>query len=839
MKIKTIALIGTAICCSLIGTAQNAPAPKQSPRQLPAKRTTQKVKIDGNLDDAAWKDAAIANGLIEFRPKVGAPEDSATRSETYLMYDDEGIYFGGYLYERTKDSIASELTGRDGFGNNDFIGIIFDTYKDNLNGFEYFITPLNEQMDSKVSPPGANSENGGEDFSWNAVWQSGAVIHDDGWSFEMFLPYSAIRFGSKKVQDWGLNITRRRQKTGQQYMWNPIDPNVNGFLTQEGFWTGITNIKSPLRLQFSPYFSTYINHFPSNQAGVKNWSSQINGGLDVKYGITPAFTLDATLIPDFGQVQSDNQVLNLTPFEVQFNENRSFFTEGTELFGKGNLFYSRRIGTSTPIHYYDVYSAIGTNENVLKNPSEAKLINASKISGRTQKGLGIGVLNAITKPQHATIENTVSKEQRKVETDPLTNYNVFVLDKTLKYNSSVSLINTNVWRSGKDYDANVTAALFDFNDKKNMFNVGGKAAVSNLIGYEANGKTSTGYSQSLYFGKTSGRFNFNISQDLTDKKFNSNDLGYFTNNNFLDHSFFMGYKWIEPKGIYNRIFLNFNGQFSKLFKPIGTIDQQYQRSQLNFNFNMQSKKLWWAGAFMSMSFRENDFYEPRWEGHFFRRGPSLLFGSFFESNEAKKYSVSPEVIVRTFFNFYNGFSYRLSLRQSYRFNSKFSIAHRFSTNPRLNNIGYSYSDNSNEIIFARRNVNAVENILSAKYNFTNKMGITFRARHYLSTVDNKDFYTLQNDGKLNTNTSFNKNTNRNVNFFNIDMVYTWQFAPGSFINIVWKNSIVDSKELVEKSYFKNFSNTIEVDQNNNLSLKVIYFLDYLQLKSQKKKKVNP
>lgn len=838
MKIKIFVVLGIVICCSLISTAQNVTAPKQPPRQLLAKRTIQKVKIDGILDDAAWKDAAIANGFIEFRPKVGAPEDSANRSETYLMYDDEGIYFGGYLYERTKDSIASELTGRDGFGNNDFIGIIFDTYKDNLNGFEYFITPLNEQMDAKVSPAGTNSENGGEDFSWNAVWQSGAVIHNDGWSFEMFLPYAAIRFGSKKVQDWGLNITRRRQKTGQQYMWNPIDPNVNGFLTQEGFWTGITNIKSPLRLQFSPYFSTYVNHFPSNQPGVKNWSSQVNGGLDVKYGITPAFTLDATLIPDFGQVQSDNQVLNLTPFEVQFNENRSFFTEGTELFSKGNLFYSRRIGTSTPIHYYDVYNAIGANENVLKNPGEAKLINASKISGRTQKGLGIGLLNAITKPQYATIENTVSKEQRKIETEPLTNYNVFVLDKTLKYNSSVSLINTSVWRSGKDYDANVTAALFDFNDKKNMFNIGGKAAISNLIGYDVNGKTSTGYSQSLYFGKTSGRFNFNISQDLTDKKFNSNDLGYFTNNNFLDHSFFMGYRWIEPKGIYNRIFINMNGYFSKLFKPIGTIDQKYQRSQLNLNFNMQSKKLWWAGAFMSISFRENDFYEPRWEGQFFRRGTSLLFGSFFESNEAKKYSVSPEVVVRTFFDFYNGFSYRLLLRQNYRFNSKFSIAHRFSTNPRFNNIGYTYSDNSNEIIFARRTVNAVENILSAKYNFTNKMGVTFRARHYLSTVDNKDFYTLRSDGKLNANTAFNKNTNRNVNFFNIDMVYTWQFAPGSFINIVWKNSVVDSKEVVERSYFKNFGNTMEVDQNNNLSLKVIYFLDYLQLKNLKKKKVN-
>lgn len=829
MKFKTIVSLGIAVCYYLNSTAQTVPVPKQ----LPAKRTIQKVKIDGNLDDAAWKDAALANGLIEFRPKVGAPEDAATRSETYLMYDDEGIYFGGYLYERTKDSIATELRGRDGFGNNDFIGIIFDTYKDNLNGFEYFITPLNEQMDAKQSP---NTNGNSEDFSWNAVWQSGAVIHDDGWSFEMFLPYSAIRFGSKDVQDWGLNITRRRQKTGQQYMWNPIDPNVNGLLTQEGYWMGVTNIKPPLRLQFSPYFSVYANHYPANQTGIKNWTSQVNGGLDVKYGISPSFTLDATLIPDFGQVQSDNQVLNLTPFEVQFNENRSFFTEGTELFGKGNLFYSRRIGTSTPIHYYDAYNAAGTNERVVKNPGESKLINASKISGRTQKGFGIGVLNAITKPQYAIIENMVSKEQRKIETDPFTNYNVLVLDKTLKNNSSVSLVNTNVWRSGKDYDANVTAALFDFNDKRNMWNVGGKSALSNLIGYEATGKTKTGYSQMVYFGKTSGRLNFNIWQELTDTKFTSNDLGYFTNNNFLDHGTRVSYNWTVPKGIYNRININVNGRFSKLFSRIDGLAQQYQQARINFNFNMQSKKLWWVGNFMSLSFRENDFYEPRWEGWFFRRGGSLTFGSYFESNQAKKYSISPELVIRKFFNFYNGFSYQVSTRQSYRFSSKLSVSHRFSINPRFNNIGYTYSDNSNEIIFARRKVNAIENILSAKYNFTNKMGITFRVRHYLSTVENKEFFTLKKDGKLNPTALFNNNTNRNVNFFNIDMVYTWQFAPGSFVNIVWKNSVFDSKEFVESDYFKNFSNTLEVDQNNNLSLKVIYFLDYLQLKNHKKKK---
>ena len=171
-------------------------------------------------------------------------------------------------------------------------------------------------------PPTPNSD--AEDFTWNSVWQSGAVIHKDGWSFEMFIPYSAIRFGKKDVQTWGFNITRRRRKTEEQFTWNPVNPNVNGFLTQEGLWTGISHIKPPLRLQFSPYFSVYANHYPYNIPGSKNWTGQVNGGMDVKYGINQAFTLDLTLIPDFGQVQSDNRVLNLTPYEVKYVENRPF-----------------------------------------------------------------------------------------------------------------------------------------------------------------------------------------------------------------------------------------------------------------------------------------------------------------------------------------------------------------------------------------------------------------------------------------------------------------------------------------------------------------------------------
>ena len=826
MNHKTnIALVGLLI----IGLFANAQAPP--PKELPAKRTTQPVKIDGLINDAAWKDAAIMTNLVEFRPKMGAVEANEVRTETYLMYNDQGIFFGGHCYERTKDSISKELAGRDGFGANDYIGIILDTYYDKLNGFEYFVTPLNEQWDAKMSPGG---NNGGEDFTWNAVWKSGAVIHNDGWSFEMFIPYSAIRFGKKDVQNWGLNITRRRRKTEQQSTWNPIDINVNGFLTQEGLWTGITNIKPPLRLQFSPYFSVYANHYPYNQPGIENSTTSFNGGMDVKYGINQAFTLDATLIPDFGQVQSDNQVLNLTPFEVKYNEYRPFFTEGTELFSKGNLFYSRRIGGS-PIHQYDVYSDVNSDQKVIKNPTEAKLINASKISGRTQKGLGIGILNAITKPQYATIEDITTKDRWKYETNPLTNYNIIVLNQSLKHNSSVSLVNTNVWRSGDDYDANVTAALFDFNNKKNVWNVGGKAAVSTLTGYEADGSAKSGYSQQLYFGKVSGRFNFNVWQELTDTKFTSNDLGYFTNNNFLDHGAWIGYRWTDPKSWYNRIGINVNLNYSRLFSQIGNIDQMYQRSNFNFNSHIQTKKLWWFGTFWNFTPRQNDFYEPRNMGWFFRRGSSVGGGMFFESNYAKKYSGFSELFMRKYFNFYDQFGMDLTASHTYRFNNKFSMTHRLSLSPGFNSMGYSWSDGT-EVIFARRKVKSVENILSAKYNFSNMMGINLRVRHYYSSVHNKEFFNLQqDDGSLVKNTSFNQNRDQNVNFFNVDMVYTWQFAPGSFLNVVWKNAVFDYTDIVERNYFKNFSNTMEADQNNNISLKVIYFLDYLQLKKKKTK----
>jgi len=190
-------------------------------KKLIATRTTGKIKIDGVLNDEAWKLAPIATDFVEWRPSFGLKEDPANRTEIRILYDNEAIYISGYVHETSVDSITKELVGRDVVGVNDFVGIIFDTYHDKINGFGYYVTPLGEQFDAKYSSDG-------EDGSWNSVYETNSKIVNDGWVFEMRIPYAAIRFSNKKIQDWGINITRRRNKSGKQLMWNPVDPKIGG-----------------------------------------------------------------------------------------------------------------------------------------------------------------------------------------------------------------------------------------------------------------------------------------------------------------------------------------------------------------------------------------------------------------------------------------------------------------------------------------------------------------------------------------------------------------------------------------------------------------------------------
>jgi hypothetical protein len=800
-------LVGIFLCPTIFLSAQTSPC------SLPAVRTSLAIKVDGDLGDPAWATAAVARNFIEQRPVYGKQEQESTKTEAFILYDDNAVYVAMLMHENSKDSISTELVGRDQIGVNDFAGVMFDTYEDKINGVGFYVTPLGEQMDCKYF---LNNE----DESWSTVFQTATKITDKGWSFEMRIPYSALRFSKEKVQSWGINFVRRRTRTGQQFLWSPIDPNKFGTMNQAGTLKGIRDIQSPIRLSFSPYLSAYLDNNASNNKG---WGSTINGGMDVKYGISKAFTLDMTLIPDFGQVQSDNQVLNLSPFEVRYNENRSFFTEGTELFNKGNLFYSRRIG-GQPLNYYLPLDHLNPGETLIQNPSETKLLNATKISGRTASGLGVGFFNAITKPQYATIENN-NKEQYKLETNPLTNYNIIVLDQTLKNNSSVTLVNTNVLRNGKDYDANVTAGLWDLYDNKVDWNFWGKVANSRLFGQPAPGKTHSGYNYEVNLGKFRGPLTFEVDHFMADDKYQQNDMGYFTNNNYFNYGTGIWYRIMQPKSFYNNIRVQVRANYSQRYKP-----RSFQYFTVNANINSQLKNLWNIGLNGKFSPEQNDFYEPRVDGRVFKNPGAFTAGFFINTNTAKRYNLSLQGF-QTHSSRYSTNGTQLIMGNQYRFSDKLSMGLTNNLDWVNRDPGFGFINPAGDsILFGLRNRNTVENIFNVKYNFNIKMGLSFRARHYWSKVHYTRFFNLKQDGYLEEVSTVDQDPNKNLNLFNIDMVYTWQFAPGSFINIAWKDASQLFDQQVRNQYHTNFSNVLNTPQQNNFSIKIIYYLDYLSLR---------
>jgi hypothetical protein len=292
---------------------------------------------------------------------------------------------------------------------------------------------------------------------------------------------------------------------------------------------------------------------------------------------------------------------------------------------------------------------------------------------------------------------------------------------------------------------------------------------------------------------------------------------------------------VNPGKWFNNLRINYNFNYSRRYK-----ESAYQNLNMNVNANAQLKNLWFVGFFTSYTPSGNDFYEPREPGRVFRTSARKNFEFWIESNYAKKYSFGTNQNI-SFYKYFGGIRYSFAMYHNYRFNDHLSVGIEFIYQPSYNEAGY-YSRYANpltpaikEILFSRRERHTVENIWKVKYNFNNKSGITFRTRHYWSKVDNHEFFDLKQDGML-TPTAYAQidSVNQNFNAFTVDAVYTLQFAPGSFINIVWKNSIYTNTNETELNYFKNFNKTLSSDQNNSLSFKILYFLDYLDVRKKRK-----
>lgn len=781
---------------------------------IEARRITVPPKIDGEMNEQFWSTLPVAANFVEYSPRNGILPPF--ESEVRFAYDDEALYISAILFDPHPDSICKELGRRDQIEllNTDYISFDILPYNDALNMFEFKVSPANLQSDTKYSSIG-------QDVNWDAVWESATKITENGWVAEVKIPYSALRFPRIEAQVWGINMWRHVRRYQEWSTWCFVDNKVRELFNYYGEVTGINNIDPPVRLSFSPYLTGYVEKDPQNP----NWSWLLRGGMDVKFGITDSYTLDMMLIPDFGQVQSDDIILNLSPFEIRYDEKRQFFTEGTELFDKCEIFYTRRVG-ELPRNFGAAWDSLGPNEEMVRNPEETRIINATKISGRNAKGLGLGFFNAMTTNTWATIEDSITGAQRRVSTQPFTNYNVMVVDQNLKNNSYVTLINTNYWTPDSRYSGNVTGAEAKICNKRNTLAVFARLNVSQE--YRFGSSPVFGHRYRISISKPSGKFQYEVFRDAMDNKYNPNDMGFLTHNNEDFNYISLGYNTFDPFWKINRTQTYFNTFFTTLNTPNKFMDLRFE-----LNHYTQFTSFW--GIYLEGGIRPlgtHDFYEPRVWGYVYNRPLSYDFTWNVGTDLRKPFRLVSSISVTNQPENKN-FSSTISLTPRVRFNDRFTITLNSNYTKDLNDFGWvatSYDSlNTPAILFGRRDVSTVNNILDARYIFNPKVSLSLRIRHYWSQVNYLDYYTLDPDGNLKAS-DYWANNNINFNAFSADLQFIWYFAPGSELSVVWKNYIMTIGDKLNHDYFDDLSATLSAPQTNSFSVRILYYLDYLYIK---------
>lgn len=777
----------------------------KSNKKIPAQRVSNKIKIDGIMDEIEWQKAIPATDFIQMNPLNGVPPTFQT--EVKFIYDNTSLYVGAFMYDDQPDSIATQLGDRDDALNADRISIKLDTYNSKIDAFHFDVYASGVQKDYRY-----------EDDNFNAVWESNVKIVENGWVVEMRIPFSAFRFPEKENQTWTIQILREIRRIRETSTWNFIPRDVDNFMNYWGDLENLQNIEPPVRLSLSPYLSMYGEHFPYNDPNINNYGGTISGGMDLKYGLNAGLTLDLTLLPDFSAVQSDNLVKNLGAFEVIYQENRPFFQEGTELFNYGDMFYSRRIGGS-PINQSKVYDALGDNDEIISNPNSTRLLNASKISGRLSNGVGVGFFNAITAPTYATIRKE-NGDLEEIETSPLVNYNISVVDKNLGNNNNAYLINTNVIRNGETYDANVTGAGFTLNNKKNTYMFDGDVSYS----HKTDGsKDGTEYWTS--FNKTSGKYKFNVASEGTSKHYDMNDLSFTFQQGVRGYRVTLQRGQFEPWWVFNNGGSNLSIYASQQWDSLAL--NMINISSHNYGLLKKHFTFIWFGANVTPTWYY-DYWEPRVDGRYVKLpgDQSAYFG--FSTNYAKPLAIDGN------FNFTHSKWYNdipivyWNIEPIIRFSDKFQMRHMFEHNYIQNFVGFATIDEEGNSIFGERNNQVFTNTLSAKYLFKNNLSLNLRVRHYWSEGYYNNFYQLQNDGSL-IASDYNGNEDFSFNVFNVDAVLNWQFAPGSFVTLTYKNAIINGDEAVFQSYIRNLTNTLNMPQRNSIALKLLYYIDYEQV----------
>lgn len=383
-------------------------------------------ELDGRLDEPAWAAAGVANGFIQVEPRHGEPASQPT--EARVLYTSDAVYVAMRLFDSAPDSITAQLSRRDDQGTySDWAHVAIDSYDDNRTAFRFSVNPRGVKADAY------HFDDSNEDSGWDAVWEVATSVDSLGWIAEFRIPFSQLRYSTGKggEQVWGINFARKIARLDEMSLWAPMPANSDRIVSTFGELRGLTAVQSAERLELQPYSVAQVTRAPGDRQNPYYSPTDAGAafGADLKYRLTSDLTLSATLNPDFGQVEADPAVVNLSAYETFFPERRPFFVEGTDIFrfgigvgdgdgGNEQLFYSRRIGRR-PQH------SVSVSDGFVDAPDATTILGAAKVSGKTAGGWSLGVLDAVTAREEARFIRSDDPGELTRTVEPMTNYGVF------------------------------------------------------------------------------------------------------------------------------------------------------------------------------------------------------------------------------------------------------------------------------------------------------------------------------------------------------------------------------------------------------------------------------
>jgi hypothetical protein len=419
---KRVFLLFTSVL--LIFSAVFGQTPEK--KRYKATQVTAAPVLDGILDDQVWQQGGWIDDFTQNEPYNG--KKPSQRTEFKIIFDENNLYVAIKSFDTSPDSIVKRLTRRDQ-QDGDMAGIIFDSYHDLRTGFLFGTSAGGVKFDQMMTNDGNN-----EDTSWDPNWWVKTSVNNEGWIAEMKIPFSQLRFEKNSGDVWGLEVLRLLYRKNEMSIWQPIPSDAPGMIHLMGEMSGIENVRPRKIFDITPYGVARAETFEAEKGNPflgKGHKYGLNGGIDAKIGITNNMTMDLTINPDFGQVEADPSVVNLSAYETFFEEKRPFFIEGNHIIsfgigvgdggiGNDNLFYSRRIGRNPQGTAYNYYGHDDTITGYSDVPINTSIISAAKITGKTQNGLSVGFMDAVTAEEMAEIDTGGHRSYQAVE--PLTNY---------------------------------------------------------------------------------------------------------------------------------------------------------------------------------------------------------------------------------------------------------------------------------------------------------------------------------------------------------------------------------------------------------------------------------